>query len=157
MTHYAKSMTSAIVIGVLMVAGSLRASTSRSDDKADIPAVKAAADQDEAIRLAREVDLPALEKTDRVVIEEAKIGRDGRRVILKDADAIKGLRKSLKPSKVPPSGGLTAATLSFYRGKVLIRKVWVFGDGEWGFERPGTDWTTGREADLWVGIRKHLR
>jgi hypothetical protein len=51
-----------------------------------IPAVTAATDQEQAIRLARKVDLPALEKANRVVIEEAKIGRDGRRVMLKDAD-----------------------------------------------------------------------
>jgi hypothetical protein len=157
MTHSAKSTTSAIVMGVLTVFGSVHASTSRTDDQADIPAVKAAVDQDEAIRLAREMDLPALEKADRVVIEEAKIRRDGRRVTLADADDIKGLRKTLKPSEVPPSGGITAATLLFYRGTVLIRKVWVFEGGEWGFERPGTSWTTGREADLWEGIRKHLR
>jgi hypothetical protein len=152
-----KSIASAIVIGILIVAGWAHPLTSRADDKADIPAVKAAVDQDEAIRLARDVDIPALEKADRVVIEEAKIGRGGRQVTLEDADDLKGLRKALKPREVAPSAGITAATLSFYRGKVLIRKVWVFGDGEWGFERPGTDWTTGGEVELWERIRKYLR
>jgi hypothetical protein len=64
--------------------------------------------------------------------------------------------KTLRASKVARTRGITAAALSFYRGEVLIRKVWVFRDGEWGFERPGTDWTTGREADLGKAIRKYM-
>ena len=39
----------------------------------------------------------------------------------------------------------------------MLRRAWVFKGGEWGFERPGTKWTTGREAALWKVIRKHLK
>jgi hypothetical protein len=123
MTHCANSINSSDIILALIVAGSARVSSSRSDDNVDVPTVKAAADQNEAIRLAREFDLPAIEKADRVVVEDARNGRDRSRVTLEEADAIKKLRKPLRPSEIPPSGGITAATLSFYRGKVLIRKV----------------------------------
>jgi hypothetical protein len=150
-------MTSAIAISFPIIACLACSSSRRDDDSADIPAIKAVADQNEAIRLARDVDLPILEKADRVVLEESAIDRGHRRVILEDEDDIKRLRKSLKPRDVPPSGGMVALRLSFFRGKVPLREVWVFEGGEWGFERPGTSWTTGGEADLWKTLRTLMK
>ena len=131
----------------------------RAEKKKDgaIPPVQAAADQDTALRLARTVDLPALEKADRVVIEEVR-PRPGRRVTLTGAKEIAALRRALKPAQEDPSAGKTAANLSFYRGKTLVRKVWVYASGEWGFYRPkGPDWTTGREAELYKVVARHLK
>jgi hypothetical protein len=135
--------------------------SSKADGKKDsqeVPATKVVDDQAEAIDEARKVDLPLLEKADKVVIEEmAKPEGKGRRVTLKKADELKEIREALKPSKTPPSGGRTAVTLTFYHGENILRKVWVFERGEWGFERPGTSWTTGREAALWRAVQKHLK
>jgi hypothetical protein len=134
---------------------------SKADDKKDskaVPAAKSASDQAGAIDEARKVDLPLLEKADKVVIDEgAKPEGKGRRVTLKKADELKEIRGALKPSKTPPSGGTTAVTMTFYHGESILRKVWVFERGEWGFERPGTSWTTGREAALWRVVQKHLK
>jgi hypothetical protein len=125
-------------------------------DAADVPAAKRVTDQAAAVREAREVDLPLLEKADRVVIEAARTAGGGK-VTLDKADDLKQLRGALKTREVPPSGGITAATVEFYHGEKLLRKVWVFEGGEWGFDRPGTSWTTGRSADLWTAVRKRLK
>jgi hypothetical protein len=125
-------------------------------DAEDIPEVKKVDDQSDAIREARRVDLPLLAKADKVVIEEAKHA-GGRRATLSKREQIRELTRALKPRAVSPSGGRTAATLRFYRGDKLLRKVWVFEGGEWGFDRPGTSWTTGRDKDLWKAIEKRLQ
>ena len=123
----------------------------------EIPVAQAAADQGAAIRLAREVDLPALEKADRVVIEDVR-QPGGRQVTLDKPGAIKELRQALEAARVPPTGSETAALLSFYRGKTLIRKVWVFESGEWGFERSkGPHWTTGLDPALFRFVERHLK
>jgi hypothetical protein len=150
------------VIGLLVlgIVGTALALQSQGDGKKaadEIPAVKKVSNQSGAIREAQKVDLPLLEKVDKVVIEEAKRGGGGKRITLDKADDIKELRQALKARGVPPSGGVTAATVSFYRGEGLLRKIWVFEGGEWGFERPGTSWTTGREGNLWKVIQKHLK
>jgi hypothetical protein len=146
---------------VLGLTGTVLIRYSRADDRKDskaVPAPKNTGDQAEAIDEARKVDLPLLEEADKVVVEEvpSRAGT-GRRVTLKKADEIKELRQALKPSETPPTGGKIAATITFYRGESALRKVWVFEGGEWGFERPGTKWTTGREATLWGVIQKHLK
>jgi hypothetical protein len=117
------------------------------------PKAKAVVDQADAIREAKAVDLPALAEADRVAIESAA---SGSRMILQNTKYVEQFRRALKPSEVPPSGGMVAATLLFYRDKELIRKVWVYEGGEWGFERPGTSWTTGSNAELWRLVKPRL-
>ena len=110
------------------------------------------------MQLAREVDIPAVKKADRVVIEEGgSPSGDGKRVTLDDAPGIEVLSRGLAPTVVLPSGGKLAATLSFYRGETLLRKIWVYQGGEWGFDRPGTDWTTGLSPELWKAVQARLR
>jgi hypothetical protein len=123
----------------------------------EIPAVKKVDSQNDAIEQARKVDLPLLEKADKVVIARPMRGGQGRQVTLTRAAAIKELRQALKPAQRDPSAGKTAATITFYRGKRVLRTVWVFEGGEWGFERPGTSWTTGKQAGLWKAVQKHLK
>jgi hypothetical protein len=146
---------------VLVLTGTVMVLSSKADGKKDsqeVPATKVVDDQAEAIDEARKVDLPLLEKADKVVIEEmAKPEGKGRRVTLKKADELKEIREALKPSKTPPSGGRTAVALTFSHGENILRKVWVYQSGEWGFNRPGTSWTTGREAALWRAVQKHLK
>lgn len=135
----------------LLLAGPTAGADERDDS--EIRPVQTAADQPEALELARKVDLPELAKADRVVIE----GQGGRRTELKEAGAIKELRRTLKVEEVPPSAGENAYNLSFYRDDTLIRKVWVFENGEWGFERPkGVSWTNGEDAALVRAIERHL-
>jgi hypothetical protein len=116
------------------------------------PAI-AVRDQEFARHAARELDLPALDLTDRVTIEPA--GKSDR-IILTTPESIAEMKRALKPTDVPPSGGLKAATLTFSRGDDILRKVWVYEGGEWGFERPGTSWTVGSSPELWAQIKKWM-
>ncbi len=110
------------------------------------PTAQAAATQAEALRLAREVDLPALAEADRVTIEKAD---SGDMITSSVPTTLNPLRDALVASDVPPSGGKRFATLIFSRGEIVIREVWVYPGGEWGFVRPGTSWTTGQSDRLW--------
>ena len=91
-------------------------------------------DQSDAIREATTSDLPALAEADRFVVESGATGFQRGSSVPADIAAI---RRALKPEALPPSGGMKAATVSFYREDNLIRKIWVYEGGEWGFERPG--------------------
>jgi hypothetical protein len=125
---------------------------------AAVPPATAAADRDDALRLARRVDLPLLALADRVVLDEHLPGGEcGARVTLTDPEAVAELRQALRPREVTPSGGEPVATLSFYRGPHLLRTVWVIEGGEWGFARPGTSHITGDDPDLWRLVREYLR
>jgi hypothetical protein len=108
-----------------------------------------------AIQEARDVDLKLLENADRVVLVPRGL-KAGESVTVK-GDDVAALRKALVPKAGPPSGGKTAVTIQFYRGDTLLRSVWMFSYGEWGFERPGTQWTTGTSDDLPDLVRKHLK
>jgi hypothetical protein len=123
-----------------------------------VPPATDALDQADALRLARRVDLPLLATADRVVLDEHKPdGMCGARVTIDRPEEVAELRQALRPREVPPTAGRTAATLSFYRGNQLLRTVWVYEGGEWGFERPGTGYTTGADPDLWRIVRWHLK
>jgi hypothetical protein len=117
------------------------------------PPAIAVKDQEFARGAARELDLPALDLTDRVTIEPAD---KGDRIILTTPESIAELKRALKPTDVPPSGGIKAATITFSRGDDVLRKVWVYEGGEWGFERPGTSWTIGASPDLWAQVNKWM-
>lgn len=116
---------------------------------------KAVADQAEAIRQAKAVDIPALEKANRVGFESSMT----KEFVPSSADprVVDSFRKALHPKEVPPSGGEVAAKVSFFHDDDLIRRIWVYEGGEWGFERPGTRWTTGADAELWRLVKSRLR
>jgi hypothetical protein len=136
-----------------LVAGLAVSGSPAEEPKPDGP--KQVATQAEAIKEATEVDLKLLEKADRVVLVP-KGPKAGESVTVK-GDDVAALRKALVPKAQAPSGGKTAAVIQFYRGDTLLRSVWMFPYGEWGFERPGTQWTTGESDDLVALVRKHLK
>jgi hypothetical protein len=145
-------------VGVIVVIAAMLLPSSDEVTPGAVPQAEAAADQDDALRLARRVDLPLLATADRVVIDEHKPGGEcGVRVTLDRPEAVAELWQALRPRKVPLGGGPTAATLAFYRGHQLLRTVRVFEGGEWGFERPGTSHTSGADPDLWQLVRWHLK
>jgi hypothetical protein len=112
-----------------------------------IPPAQAAADQRTALDLANRRDLPALEKADRAVIDQLWPAK--KRVTVTGAAAIRRLRATLVVGDVPPSAGESQYEISFYRGKQLLREVWVYPEGEWGFHRPKPPhWTTGSNPAL---------
>lgn len=153
--HPVRSPLTAILIGMtIAVATALAVGNARAEDKPaeKTPAAKSAATQDQALALAKSADLPALAAADRVVIA----GADGGQVTLDGQKAIQSLRAALTLRPAPPSAGETAATLSFYRGEELLREVWVYDGGEWGFNRPGTNWTCGVSQPLWRFVQKRL-
>jgi hypothetical protein len=140
---------------MLLASGLLAADdTEPPAEKADaIVPVRAAETQDEAIRLATEVDLPAIAKANKVVIKRFFDGDEilpEPRQITVDAQAtLKLIRDALTVKKTEPSGGETAYELAFYRDDELVREVWVYPYGEWGITRnQGPEWTLGRNQKL---------
>ncbi|MDR3619507.1 MAG: sigma-70 family RNA polymerase sigma factor [Paludisphaera borealis] len=107
----------------------------------------------EAVREAKDVDLPALEKADRIAIDSLA---NGSRMSVSNARSSREFVRALKPGGRPVDDGKPAATLWFYRGDKLLRKVWVREGGEWGFERPGASWTTGADSELWRLVDQRL-
>lgn len=80
----------------------------------------------------------------------------GKTAEITDAARVRWLADALAPAEVPPSSGEEAMTLRFYQGPTLLREVWIYPDGEWGFRRPGTSWTTGRSDKLARLIQQEL-
>jgi hypothetical protein len=105
--------------------------------------------------MARKEDLPALASADRIVIRTAPWA-GAKEVTITDAAVLKQLRSALTVKHISPSGGKTWATLTWMNVDKKLREVWVFKYGEWGFERPSTSWTIGRNAELVAIIRKAL-
>jgi hypothetical protein len=120
---------------------------------APAPTAKAVRDYAEAISEAAAVDLPALAMANRISIESAT---SGSRLIVTSPKPVESVWRALRPRRAAPGMGVLAATLSFFRDDELIRKVWVNEGGEWGFERPGTSWTTGSDAELWRLVKPRL-
>jgi len=118
-------------------------------------AVKAAANQRTALRMAQQEDLPALAAADKIVIRTAPWA-GAKEVTITGAARLKQLRSALTVKETPPSGGKTWATLTWMTGERTIREVWLFNYGEWGFERPSTSWTIGHNAELVAIIKKWL-
>jgi hypothetical protein len=117
--------------------------------------VSSVKDQAEAIQRTREVDLPLIaEKADRVVLMP---DRDGDVVVLTKQEEVDQFRKALHPREIPPSGGVRAARIVFYRGTLLLREIWIYEGGEWGVVRPGTSWTVGGDPALWELVKTRLK
>jgi hypothetical protein len=129
--------------------------------KEPVEAIEPAAEaktQAEALKLAKEQDLPAIAKADKVVItqhfaDEAsadeEIFAEGRETTIDDEAVLKQIRAALVVKQVEPSGGETKYTLTFYRGDKVVREVWVYAYGEWGITRGnGPDWTLGSNQKL---------
>jgi hypothetical protein len=121
------------------------------------PVAVALTSQDDALQQAKDADLPALKAADRAVVSEVPppMGT-GKWVEITDTARIRRLVDVLKPTKAPPSAGEQEMTVRFYQGPTLLREVWVYGNGEWGFRRPGTSWTTGLSEELVRLIRQEL-
>jgi len=119
--------------------------------------IPACSEDARAVRLARQKDLPALNEADKVVIQTAEWA-GSKEVAITDAADLKQLRAALVAEETTPSGGETWATLTWLKGETVIRKIWVFDYGEWGFERPppSTSWTIGQSEELVTIIKKHL-
>lgn len=162
----------AIGLAVLMTQTLVAGDSSRDDGAGAKAASEAAAPirpvaeawtQAGAIAMAKEHDLPAIAKADRVVIaqhfaDEASADRasangafvdEARETTVKDKDALKRIREALVVKQVEPSGGETMYTLTFYRGDEVVREVWVYPYGEWGITRPkSASWTLGENEKL---------
>jgi hypothetical protein len=117
--------------------------------------VRSVKDQAEAIQRAREIDLPLIaEQADRLVLMP---DRGGDVVVLTKQEDVDQFRKALHPRELPPSGGLRAARIVFYRGTLLLREIWIYEGGEWGIVRPGTSWTLGGDPALWELVKTRLK
>jgi hypothetical protein len=112
--------------------------------------IPACSDDARAVRLARQKDIPALNEVDKVVIQTAEWA-GSKEVAITDAADLKELRAVLIAEETTPSAGMEWATLTWLKGETVIRKIWVYQDGEWGFER-----SVGQSDELVAIIKKHL-
>jgi len=117
------------------------------------PTARAVKDRAEAVREAKDVDLPALEKADRLIVEAT---RNNWRWNVNDANLVREFAKALTPSDAAARGGELKASLIFLKGEEPIRTVWVREGGEWGFERPSASWTTGSSPELWRLLTRRI-
>jgi hypothetical protein len=140
---------------LLAVAGGVGCSGSSAGPGGGGPnsAVASASSQGDARALAEQSDLPAIATADRLLITEAS----GKAVTISTQAGLDGVRTALVVAHTPPSGGETWATLQWFKGETKVREVWVYGNGEWGVDRPGTSWTLGRSAALAVAITSLLK
>ncbi|MDI1475927.1 hypothetical protein [Polyangium sp. y55x31] len=105
--------------------------------------IAAASTQADARAAATAADLPLLRTADRAVVAWSAGGTAEKR-----GQELSALVEALRVTDAQPSGGKQFAQITFYRGETLLREVWVFADGEWGFVRPGTAWTVGASPAL---------
>jgi len=134
---------------VLLVCGALAAEETEplADNAEAIAPAKAAETQDDAITLAKEEDLPAIAKANKVVIKQ--VGPDEEEITIGARELLKQIREALTVKKTEPSGGENKYTLTFFLDDKPVREVWVYEDGEWGIMRPeGTSWTLGSNEKL---------
>jgi len=120
------------------------------------PAVRDVDDQEEALNEFRKVDLPAIERADKLVITLSG-PKGGQQAKIDDLDELREFRNALVVKKIPPSGGMNWAELEWFRDGTSLRKVWVFSDGEWGVTRPGISYTTGISPGIVGRIEKALK
>ncbi|MBN1916935.1 MAG: hypothetical protein JW889_03415 [Verrucomicrobia bacterium] len=118
-----------------------------------IPPPKAAETQDEAIKLAKEVDLPAIAKANRVVItrffDGDEVLPEPEEITVGALATLKQIREALIVEKTEPSSGENKYELTFYLDDKPIREIWVYDNGEWGLTlNQGPDWTLGRNQKL---------
>ncbi len=150
-----------LVLEVELYFLTLRGNGDKQNDLDDVPPVREFgehAEQVEAIEEALKIDLPLIKKADKVVIELIDFPAKPKHITLRNPSDIKELRQALKPWASPISGGVAAAILWFYHRDRLLRKIWVFDQGEWGIVRPGVmSPTTGRDEHLWKVIQKRVR
>jgi hypothetical protein len=117
------------------------------------PTARAVKDRAEAVREAKAVDLPALEKADRLIVEAT---RNNWRWNVNDASLVREFAKALTPTDSPRQGGDLKVSLIFLKGEEPIRTAWVREGGEWGFERPSASWTTGSNPGLWRLLERRM-
>lgn len=146
-----------VLLIVVMIVGAAIFHGCEADTAApeDHKAAKPAQTQGEALRLAREQDLPAIRQADRLVIKMASWA-GSKQVVVRNPPWLAKINSALVLRQVSPSGGENWAALTWYKGDKEIRAAWVFNYGEWGFERPSTDWTLGRNQALVKVIREAL-
>ena len=141
-------------LAVVLAAGGCR--TELRTPAVNDPPAKAADTQKEAIRLATGEDLPALRRATRLTVTLGARGA-AKDLTVVDPDVLNAVLSAMTVKETPPSGGMTWATLTWLAGDAVIRRAWVYEDGEWGFERPGTAWTTGESQALSKLLKDLLR
>src|SRR5271165_4926595 len=101
--------------------------------------------QRDALRIAKASDIPAVSKADRMVIKimrgPEETGQDppfpeGQSLTISDQATIQAIVDALVVKETPETGNTNFATVTFYKGEKEIRSIWLFGNGEWGFNRP---------------------
>lgn len=100
----------------------------------------------EARKLAKTIDLPALVHANSLIILSSKSGIEP--ITINAPEKLKAFRDALKVKITPPSAGKRAFTLQWKMNEVMIWENWIYSDGEWGFIRPGTNYTTGQNLAL---------
>lgn len=148
---------------LLAMAFSVPAQQANDKDKKNaekIPPVKDVRTSAEAVKMAAAVDLPLINKADKIVLEQLdEFGaKTGKKVTLDKREPITKLTDTLKPKVVPEVGAAASVRVTFYQGDQALRTIYVIQDlGNWWIERPKMNWATGQDPALWKAIKPHLK
>jgi hypothetical protein len=124
---------------------SIKTRDSLQRDKRAAPVAEPAETQEQAIRLAKSEDSPSLKRADSARIK--RIRGQLANVLVAGPGELKRLREALAVRAVPSSCGEQLYKVVFYQGDKVVRGVWVYDSGEWGFtRRRGPHWTLGSNA-----------
>ena len=117
-----------------------------------------ASNQKSAIKLAKLIDLPALKDVDRLMVTlVVEPDADSPKPVnISDQRSLKRVKSLLRLNESPPSAGMPWVHLTWFADDKPVRRIWLMADGEWGFVRKGTSWTSGTNRDLVKFLKAEL-
>lgn len=143
--------------GVLWATGVLPIGNSGGAE--EIQPVKTAATRAEALKLAKDEDLPAIAQSTKVFIKQFDVvSMKRRQITIESEDVIKEIVNGLPIAQERErAAAIRVFTLKFYRDDELVRTVYVDANNEWGVDRPGgTYWIIGKNNALPVMLSNML-
>jgi hypothetical protein len=110
-----------------------------------IPApIQEASSRQDALRQARQLDLPTVAKANRLVLTDSS----GQVYEIFSRQRIDQFIQALDRIERPPPQYSRKWIVTFYIDNTQLREIWVGQDGSWGFARPGNSWQIGTSESL---------
>jgi hypothetical protein len=121
---------------------------------AAIPSICQAETKEEALKLAREVDIPILHRADTAIVIFEPENENIPSLRFEGAKQVLALVNTLTPKKVDPVGLMPDCRIKFYCGEQYLRTVYLVGPIQWGFDRTGIFWPLGDSSSLFKIIQQ---